>query len=246
MSPFDRFILDASWAVPASSTSPNAAENITVPHESGNSVFDILQDTEFSGLWSMQSPALLNGQGVPIGQQSSPTTDSQFGSPSYAESHRTSLDRRCDKSSVFIGYSNESDPFLLEHFPYKADDEVDFFMVTYRKPSAAPVSQGNPPCHILQSKRQATSQGRDVISKAMAMADERQALDELVDLEAGVSLLRLYARPLTTLSHSHYPIIFTNSRLDIYDSSFIHCLSFLGQSYIAMKYTSSKRRRLDY
>ena len=38
-----------------------------------------------------------------------------------------SIDQRPDYSTQLIGFSNESDPFSLEHFPYNNLDEVEFF-----------------------------------------------------------------------------------------------------------------------
>lgn len=56
-------------------------------------------------------------------------------SPSRA-SERLSIDQKPSHSTQLIGFSNESDPVSLQHFPYNNLDEVDFFRVTYRKFSA--------------------------------------------------------------------------------------------------------------
>lgn len=94
-------------------------------------------------------------------------------------------------SSVFIGYSNESDSFLLENYPYNSSDELDFFMVRYRRPSQHKPSGGWPPVHLLQSKAQSVSEGQEAMQKCLALEDERTLLKELVDVETGVALLRL-------------------------------------------------------
>ncbi|OAA64951.1 fungal specific transcription factor domain protein [Cordyceps fumosorosea ARSEF 2679] len=101
---------------------------------------------------------------------------------------------RHDRSTSFIGYSNESDPFLLEHYPYNAADELDFFMVTYRRPSSQPVSAGHPPIHFLQSKPQAVLQNQEAMTGCLALKNERDLLNEIVSVEMGVALLRLYLR----------------------------------------------------
>lgn len=104
---------------------------------------------------------------------------------------QTTLNRH-DRSTSFIGYSNESDPFLLEHYPYSASDELDFFMVTYRRPSLLQgVSVGHPPIHFLQSKPQAALQNQEAMGACLALKNERDVLNDLVSVEMGVALLRL-------------------------------------------------------
>ncbi|KAM3532037.1 hypothetical protein NHJ13051_000413 [Beauveria bassiana] len=106
---------------------------------------------------------------------------------------QTTLNRH-HRSTSFIGYSNESDPFLLEHYPYSASDELDFFMVTYRRPSLQGVSVGHPPIHFLQSKPQAALQNQEAMGACLALKNERDVLNDLVSVEMGVALLRLYLR----------------------------------------------------
>ncbi|EGX90473.1 fungal specific transcription factor domain protein [Cordyceps militaris CM01] len=103
---------------------------------------------------------------------------------------RATLNRH-DRSTSFIGYSNESDPFLLEHYPYGAADELDFFMVTYRRPSPQNVAAGHPPIHFLQSKPQAPLQNQEAMASCLALQNERHLLNDLVSVEMGVALLRL-------------------------------------------------------
>ncbi|XWW93060.1 hypothetical protein V2A60_000988 [Cordyceps javanica] len=103
---------------------------------------------------------------------------------------QATLDRH-DRSTSFIGYSNESDPFLLEHYPYNTADELDFFMVTYRRPSLQPVSAGYPPIHFLQSKPQAPLQNQEAMSGCIALKNEQDLLNALVSFDMGVALLRL-------------------------------------------------------
>lgn len=186
----DKYDFDAGWSPAAADSTSGIPENGPVPYEGSNGVFDVLQDGELSHLWPMKSPVVPDGQDL-ARQKKSPNAGIRLGSPSHSD--LASLDQRPDLTSIFIGYSNESDPFLLEHFPFNTSDEVDFLMVTYRRPSAVPVSPGNPPSHILQSPPHYVSQGRDAISKCMAMSDERDKLEQMVDTETGVALLRLYA-----------------------------------------------------
>ncbi|OAA80608.1 fungal specific transcription factor domain protein [Akanthomyces lecanii RCEF 1005] len=106
---------------------------------------------------------------------------------------QASLNRQ-DRSTSFIGYSNESDPFLLEHYPYNAADELDFFMVTYRRPSLLGLSAGHAPIHFLQSRPQAALQSQETMAGCLALKNERDLLHDLVSVEMGVALLRLYHR----------------------------------------------------
>ncbi len=103
---------------------------------------------------------------------------------------QATLDRG-DRSTSFIGYSNESDPFLLEHYPYSAADELDFFMVTYRRPSLQSVSGGHAPIHFLQSRPQAALQSQEAMANCLALKNERELLNDLISVEMGVALLRL-------------------------------------------------------
>ena len=97
------------------------------------------------------------------------------------------LDRDPHRSTQLIGFSNESDPFLLQRWPYNTSDEVDFFMVTYRKANPST----NPPVHFLQSKVDTASQARDLIENCMSMRDTRDELEQLVGIDMGVALLNL-------------------------------------------------------
>ncbi|KAL3961212.1 hypothetical protein ACCO45_002735 [Purpureocillium lilacinum] len=186
--PFAKFIFDPSWSTTAEA-STDVADIGPPAGDDPDSVFNILQDTELSHLWPMNSPGY-PGAGLPTGHRLSPQSVNGFPSPGSG----ASMDQRPNYSSAFIGFSNESDPFILEHFPYNSADEVDFFMVTYRRPSRLPVSAAHAPVHILQSKLQSTSHGRGIIESAMAIDNVRERLEKLVDVETGVSLVNLYLR----------------------------------------------------
>ncbi|KND86653.1 Transcriptional activator protein DAL81 [Tolypocladium ophioglossoides CBS 100239] len=185
MQPFERFIFDASW-------SGNANTNWDIPlnqhgpptHDNSSGGLEVLQETELSDLWPLGTPTILGGENFNPGEQTTPENPSSL--PSSLE--RSALDQRHSYSSSLIGYSNESDSFSLEYFPYNSSDEVDFFMVTYRKPSRVSASAGHPPVHILQSKAQATSQGREIIGKCLTIINERDRLEQLVDNDTGVAL----------------------------------------------------------
>lgn len=97
------------------------------------------------------------------------------------------LDPNSDHCTQFIGYSNESDPFILQQWPYNSTDEVDFFLVTYRNPAALT----DPPVHFLRSKAGTASQARDLIDECMSLKNDREQLEQLVDVEMGVTLVRL-------------------------------------------------------
>ncbi|KAJ6445271.1 fungal specific transcription factor domain-containingprotein [Purpureocillium lavendulum] len=184
--PFAKFMFDASWSATAE---PNGdLSDIGPPvNDDADTVFDILHDSEIPQLWPMQSPGF-SAAGLTAGHRLSPQSVNGF----QPVAPGASLDHRANYSSVLVGFSNESDPFILEHFPYNNADEVDFFMVTYRRPLGAKASTGQAPVHILQSKLQASSQGRELMNNTLAISNEREMLDKLVDVETGESLVDLY------------------------------------------------------
>lgn len=108
-----------------------------------------------------------------------------------------SMDLRQDHSTQLIGFSNESDPFSLHHFPYNDADEVDFFRVTYRIQPGRGSSSCNdgpsdcPPIHFLQSQTGTVTDIRKTVDQCMSSDDERAKLEKLVDRESGVALVRL-------------------------------------------------------
>lgn len=108
-----------------------------------------------------------------------------------------SIDQRPDYSTQLIGFSNESDPFSLEHFPYNNLDEVEFFRVTYRKFSSRNPSSrtgdtsGYPPLHFLQSQTGTAVEARRIIDECMSSSDDRANLEKFVDKNAGVALVKL-------------------------------------------------------
>lgn len=117
-------------------------------------------------------------------------------SPSAAFAHR-SIDQRPDYSTQLIGFSNESDPFSLQHFPYNSLDEVDFYRVAYRKVSARNSSlsnnetSGHPPLHFLQSQTGTAVEACRIVDECMPPNDDRESLERLVDRTAGVALVEL-------------------------------------------------------
>lgn len=148
-----------------------------------------------TGLPEMQMPDLWSMQDIepPIGNMDSPATQSST-APSASSPTATgdlSLNLTPKMSSWFIGYSNESDPFLLEHYPYNTAGELDFFKVRYRRPSPNDVASGWPPVHFLQSQAQYVAEGQEHLVQCIDLHDERQLLKELVDVETGIALLRL-------------------------------------------------------
>lgn len=103
--------------------------------------------------------------------------------PPPREQH--SLDQRTGHSTIFIGHSNESVPFLVNRFPHNGRDEIDFFRVTYRKVSS------NPPFHFLQSQAGTAIESRGVVNECLPDVDDRTKLEALVDRTAGAALVRL-------------------------------------------------------
>lgn len=122
---------------------------------------------------------------LPTFEQTPPEDVPAVISPPTQPPERLSIDQRPHYSTSFIGFSNESDPFSLEHFPYTKDDEVDFYRVTYRRQT------GDTPLHFLQSRTETAVEGQNVISGCMSSLDEREYLEELVDKETGIALVKL-------------------------------------------------------
>ncbi|KAJ4004102.1 hypothetical protein NW766_011959 [Fusarium irregulare] len=125
---------------------------------------------------------------LPTFEQTPPEDVPAVISPPTQPPERLSIDQRPHYSTSFIGFSNESDPFSLEHFPYTKDDEVDFYRVTYRRQT------GDAPLHFLQSRTETAVEGQNVISGCMSSLDEREYLEGLVDKETGIALVKLYFR----------------------------------------------------
>lgn len=103
-----------------------------------------------------------------------------------------SLSGRPSHSTTFIGYSNESDPFALDSFPYDKDGEVDFFRVTYRKIGR---SDGpSYPLHFLHSQTGTATESRKIADECLPNLDDRAHLERLVDVDNGVALVHLFLR----------------------------------------------------
>jgi hypothetical protein len=107
---------------------------------------------------------------------------------------KLSFDQRPNYSTSLIGYSNESDPFSLNHFPYAGTNEVDFFRVTYRKqqPSQDQThAQAHTPVHFLQSHTDTSAKAQNIVQKCMSSVDDREHLEKLVDRVTGIALVKL-------------------------------------------------------
>lgn len=124
-------------------------------------------------------------------------TSAEIPARSCTAFERRSIDQRPDHSTQLIGFSNESDPFSLQHFPYNNLDEVDFFRVSYRKVSARNSllsnnePSGHPPLHFLQSQTGTAVEARRIVDECMVPSDGRENLERLVDRTAGVALVKL-------------------------------------------------------
>ncbi|KAK2018539.1 fungal-specific transcription factor domain-containing protein [Colletotrichum eremochloae] len=103
---------------------------------------------------------------------------------------RSSLDERPNHSTTFIGFSNESDPFLVNHFPHNDQDEIDFFRVTYRNVTG----DKSQPRHFLQSQTGTAAESQRVLNECLPKVDEREKLENIVDKATGAALVRLYFR----------------------------------------------------
>lgn len=174
------------WDFPINHTPPSV-------QESHGRAFR-LQDESLLGLDSMQGHAPRPTQ-QNSGAVERMVTEASPASPSDLE-HR-SLDKKPGRSAALIGFSNESDPFLLDHYPYDSTDECQFFKVIYRKLATAvsPSPTGglinSAPVHILQSHSDTATEARTLVDKCFSSTDERKHLEELVDSETGIALVKL-------------------------------------------------------
>ncbi|KAK1594611.1 fungal-specific transcription factor domain-containing protein [Colletotrichum navitas] len=145
------------------------------------------QDSPAAFLQPSQGRNVISGgEGTP-----QPARDSAVEEPNMKCAHdRSSLDQRPNHSTTFIGLSNESDPFLVDHFPYNDHDEVDFFRVTYRNVTV----DKSLPLHFLQSQTRTATESQRVLNNCLSEVDEREKLEGIVDKATGASLVRLYFR----------------------------------------------------
>ncbi|KAH6964540.1 fungal-specific transcription factor domain-containing protein [Fusarium avenaceum] len=155
--------------------------------------FDFFADGELCNLEPIEDqtpPDIYRDSGMSI-----TSTDPPDGLTNTFE--RLSFDQRPNYSTSLIGYSNESDPFSLNHFPYAGTNEVDFFRVTYRKQQPLqdqPHEQTHAPVHFLQSHTETSAKGQNIVQKCMSSVDDRENLEKLVDRVTGVALVKLYFR----------------------------------------------------
>jgi hypothetical protein len=165
------------------------------------------QDQAFDFLTDGQLPSLdyVNEQTPPefhnIAHSPNTATTTQASTNQSIPVERLSMDQRVDCSSSLIGFSNESDPFSLNHFPYGENDEVDFFRVTYRRQQSE--NQG-PTLHFLQSQIATSIEGQKVMEKCISPLDDRNHLESLVDKETGVALVKLQVADSPQLRLSVY------------------------------------------
>ncbi|KAH6967030.1 fungal-specific transcription factor domain-containing protein [Fusarium venenatum] len=155
------------------------------------------QDQAFDFLTNGELPTLdyVNEQTPPelrnIAHSPNITITAQASTDQSIPVERLSMDQTADCSTSLIGFSNESDPFSLDHFPYGSNDEVDFFRVTYRRQEQ---QDHGLTIHFLQSQTATAVEGQRVIEKCISPLDDRKYLETLVDRETGVALVKLYFR----------------------------------------------------
>ncbi|KAF9770565.1 hypothetical protein IL306_011873 [Fusarium sp. DS 682] len=164
--------------------------------------FDFFSNGELPNLEPIDDPTPSDDYGD-IAIATSATTDLPA-SPT-APFERLSFDQRPDHSTSLIGFSNESDPFSLNHFPYSSCDEVDFYRVAYRRQQYAhdQAFPANPPIHFLQSQTGTAIESQKIVDKCMSSLGDREHLEKLVDRETGVALVKLFVfESLPILSRS--------------------------------------------
>lgn len=171
---------DINWALDNDPFSHSALQDQVSP-----SAFqiDFLRDL---GPRGSQTPS--DAQRDPEDMDSAPAAASSAGKVARG----SSIDLRADHSTTFIGYSNESDPFALNHFPYDDRGEIDFFRVTYRKFGPEdPAQSSTRPLHFLQSQTATAVEARRVVDDCLPPIDDRASLEALVDKSAGAALVSL-------------------------------------------------------
>ncbi|KAL6353646.1 hypothetical protein LRP88_14144 [Fusarium phalaenopsidis] len=162
----DTIISDAIWANHGGMDWDLSMNHTALPSiENADRAFQFLADGQLPDLGSLEGDSPADDlQNVEAMNRMSTETPA---SPSVPL-QRLSLDQRPDHFTQIIGYSNESDPFGLEHFPYNDQEEVDFFRVTYRRFSARSGEvPGYPPLHFLQSQTETAIEARRVIDECI-------------------------------------------------------------------------------
>lgn len=151
--------------------------------------FDFFANGELPNLEPLDDPTPSDDYGeIPI---ATPSKTADLPASPTALFERLSFDQRPDHSTSLIGFSNESDPFSLNHFPYSSTDEVDFYRVAYRRQQHA--FPANPPIHFLQSQTGTAIESQKIVDKCMSSLGDREHFEKLVDRETGVALVKLYA-----------------------------------------------------
>ncbi|CAJ0553229.1 Ff.00g117410.m01.CDS01 [Fusarium sp. VM40] len=155
--------------------------------------FDFFADGELPNLEPIEDqtpPDIYRDSGVNI-----TSTEPPDGLTNVFE--RLSFDQRPNYSTSLIGYSNESDPFSLNHFPYASTSEVDFFRVTYRKQQHLQDEthgQIHNPVHFLQSHTETSAKGQNIVQKFLQDLDTFVA-ESSTGLLAGIYALALPFTP---------------------------------------------------
>ena len=116
-----------------------------------------------------------------------------------------SLDHSSDFSPQIFGFTNESDPWLLNWFPFDTEDELKFFKIIYRKMgdrsphSDHALARMDPaetlPVHFVRSHRQTVVNAVDMADSYLSGGGGEEAdaaeLRTLVNPELGTALVRL-------------------------------------------------------
>ncbi|KAK2688964.1 hypothetical protein QWA68_012548 [Fusarium oxysporum] len=160
----------------------------------GDQPFDFFANGELPNLEPLDDPTPSDDYGeIPI---TTPGKTTEPPASPTALFERLSFDQRPDHSTSLIGFSNESDPFSLNHFPYSSSDEVDFYRVAYRRQQHPQdhTFPANPPIHFLQSQTGTAIESQKIVDKCMSSLGDREHLEKLVDRETGVALVKLYFR----------------------------------------------------
>lgn len=118
-----------------------------------------------------------------------------------------SLDKKSSYTDQWFGFTNESDPFLLDKFPSDARGELKFYRLTYRnmrdganqgyhEDSLPPNLPPTLPTHFLRSHRQTAMHTQEMVTSFLKNTPnneetEEEELRKLVDPELGATLITL-------------------------------------------------------
>ncbi|KAL3427581.1 fungal specific transcription factor [Phlyctema vagabunda] len=163
----------------------------------------------------------LNGNGHDtLHDQISPTQgphpSSQDASPAYppeafsymqAGPQVRPLDSQISRSARFIGETGESNPYLLRHYRYDANDECTISKLTYRRIKSSAnhhelPGQGEPPVVFMLAEDSLASKGEPRVEDS-TLAQSRREVEGMFNEDEGMRLIGLFFR----FVYPYFPIL---------------------------------------